>query len=640
MKILNNKLKKSIFVLGMAAVVSSCSKFEDLNKSPHAADDQQVQVEYFINASINGAQMNPDVAERAFVLYWKTAGRQHRLSFFNNGTYDDGYSSAYYNSSAVWITQINDAIKIADDRIAADLAKDQYAYINNLKQVARIWRAYLLSEFSDNFGPAPIAASEGVNPTFVGTKDVYYFCLAELKDASEKLDLEISTPDNVRGHDPAYQYNYANWQKYANSMRLRLAMRLSEVDPAKAKAEFEDAVNQPLITDMSEAFQVQEMPGWSDLSGVMSREWNSQLLSPTLNNLFIGLGGVESEDQLNNAEMRSKIKAANYIGEKYEDHISTMSNDPSAGYWLDGLPHSIDPRAYKNFIIPGDLTNPDFSRFPSYADNPIITKRNLMGEGEEVVKSIEGKYTWNAATTGDWGEKGAKNQIYIWEGANPRLAQRFRSSNNQRIFFAPWETYFLLAEAGVRGWSTPGDAKANYEKGIELSFVYNGVSQFLGDYLTSEDYNRVGTSVKWDHVTEPTSKTITFKNGYTGVAGTATYNYPENTLYKNGTVRNDQLTKIITQKFIAQTPWLPLETWSDHRRLGLPFFENPAIERPLIDMPALNSSNYMTSQVEFFPQRLRFPSGFRNSDPTGYDEAVSLLEGQDAVLTPLWWAIH
>lgn len=637
MKILNNKISKSFLALGMAAVISSCSKFEDINKSPQAADDSQVQVEYFINASINGAQMNPDVAERAFVLYWKTAGRQHRLTFFNNGTYDDGYTSAYYNQSASWLNRINEAVQVAERKIEAGDVKE---YTNNLLQVARIWRAYLLSEFSDNFGPAPIDAFKAVNPTFASTKDVYYYCLEELKDASAKLDLGIANPDVLKANDPAYEYDYAKWQKYANSMRLRLAMRLSEVDPTKAKAEFEDAATKPLLTAMDETFEVQEMPGWNDLSGVMSREWNSQLLSPTLNNLFIGLGGIESEEQFTNAEIIDQIQDADYMGEKYENHISTMSNDPSAGYWLDGIPHSMDPRAYKLFIVPGDFSNPDFSRFPSYADNPIITERNLVDADGELVKTIDGKYTWNAATIGDWGEKGAKNQIYIWEGANPRLAQRYRNSNNKRIFFAPWETYFLLAEAGVRGWSTPGSAKDNYEKGIELSFAYNGVSEFLTDYLASEDYNRVGTSVSWDHTAEPTAKTVTFKNGYTGADGTTTYNYPKNTLYKNGTVNNDHLTKIITQKFIAQTPWLPLETWSDHRRLGLPFFENPAIERPLIDMPALNSSNYMTSQVEFFPQRLRYPSGFRNNDPEGYAEAVALLDGEDAVLTPLWWAMH
>ncbi|MCL8000978.1 SusD/RagB family nutrient-binding outer membrane lipoprotein, partial [Brucella sp. 21LCYQ03] len=97
-------------------------------------------------------------------------------------------------------------------------------------------------------------------------------------------------------------------------------------------------------------------------------------------------------------------------------------------------------------------------------------------------------------------------------------------------------------------------------------------------------------------------------------------------------------TKIITQKFIAQNPYLPLETWSDHRRLGLPFFENPAVEQPIITMPDLNANNFMTSSVRFFPQRVNYPSTLRNNNEAGYNQAVAALGGPDAVLTPLWWA--
>lgn len=49
----------------------SCEDFDVINDDPMAASADQVQVEYFINQSIIGAQQNPHVAERAFVLYWK-----------------------------------------------------------------------------------------------------------------------------------------------------------------------------------------------------------------------------------------------------------------------------------------------------------------------------------------------------------------------------------------------------------------------------------------------------------------------------------------------------------------------------------------------------------------------------------------
>jgi hypothetical protein len=184
--------------------------------------------------------------------------------------------------------------------------------------------------------------------------------------------------------------------------------------------------------------------------------------------------------------------------------------------------------------------------------------------------------------------------------------------------------------------------KEAYEKGIGASFDYWGVSQYLSAYLASTDYNTDGTSVNWDDTNEPpATHTMKYIDGMTGDSGTVQIAYPVNTLYKNGTVRNDHLTKIITQKFIAQTPWLPLETWSDHRRLGLPFFENVVFETPLQTLPDLTGANYMTSRVKFFPQRMKYPSGLRNNNANGYNQAVTLLgTGGDEILTPLWWAQH
>ncbi len=211
----------------------------------------------------------------------------------------------------------------------------------------------------------------------------------------------------------------------------------------------------------------------------------------------------------------------------------------------------------------------------------------------------------------------------------------------KRIFFASWETYFLIAEAAVKGWNVPMSGKSAYEEGIRQSFDYSNVSGYLGNYLTSENYNRVGTSVSWNHTAEPPATVVmNYVDGYTGTPGTYNFKYPSNTIYNGGSVKNDLLTKIITQKFIAQTPWLPLETWSDHRRLGLPFFENPAIENLLPDSPNLTLGNYMTNSVSVFPQRLKYPSGISNNVPIGYKQAVEFLEGADNVFTPLWWAKH
>lgn len=636
-------LKYTSLIAAIATVGVGCSKFDDVNKDPFLVTEKDpIQVEYFINNSIVASQQDPHIAERVFVLYWKTAGRQQLGGGIYNGGFNNDWTTDYYSNSYMggWLMAINNGIRVAENQIDAGTQKP---YTNNLLQVSRIWRAYLMSELTDNFGPIPLPSASfngQINPSYSDVKTVYYFLLDELKDASTKLEITVPGPDAK--FDQAYGFNFANWQKYANSMRLRLAMRLSEVDAAKAKTEFELAAALPLITNSSETFQVAERPGWDALTGVMSREWNYFQMSATINNLFLGLGGIPSSTQVG-AALQASIKPANYIGLKLTDHFTTKTNDPSAGYWLDGLPFSIDPRAYKAYIIPGDVANADFNAYPSWDNTATTTQATLMSgtTPDVVVKTIDAKYHWNAPVGGDWGAKGAKNNVRAANGTIPRHGQKFRNSTNKRIFFANWETYFLIAEAAVRGWNVPMTGQQAYEAGIDANFAFWGLTGSAAAYKTSTDYNRVGTSVSWTHVAEPgTSHVMNFIDGYTNTPGVANILYPVNSLYANGAVKNDRLTKIITQKFIAQTPWLPLEAWSDQRRLGLPFFENPARENPLVNLPALTDANYMTSNVKFFPQRLKYPTSLAATNSVGYTEAVGHLGGADEVLTPLWWAKH
>lgn len=622
-------------MIASLVMLSSCKDFDDINVDPFGANAQQVQVEYFINNSIVSSQQDPHIAERVFVLYWKTAGRQSFGGGISVGGYNDGWTVDYYSRGYLsgWLSAVNGAITVAKEQIEAGNIQP---YTNNLLQVARIWRVYLMSEMSDMFGPIPLDGFTGSNPSYSSVQEVYYFLLDELREASNSLDLAVEAPAIAR-FDPAYGYNFANWQKYANSMRMRLAMRLSEVDPAKAQSEFEAAATGPYIASLGEMMEVAERDGWDALTGPMTRTWNAFMLSATLNNLFIGLGGIDTETSLGSS-YAAHVKPADYIGIRYPDHFTTMTNDPSAGYWLDGLPEIMDPRAYAAFAIPGDFSNPQFNFYPD-ENTARTTTRNLMNPGDVVFKTINAAYTWNAGPMGDWGTKGSLNQVRAWVGAVPRLIHRFRNSSNNRTFFAPWESYFLIAEAAVRGWNVPLSGQAAYEAGVNASFSYWGLSSHSSTYLSGTSYNRAGTSASWNHTAEPpTTRTMTYVNGNTDATGTVEILYPVNHLYLNGTVKNDHLTKIITQKFIAQNPYLPLETWSDHRRLGLPFFENPAIENPLVTMPALTSGNYMTSDVRFFPQRVPYPSTLRNNNPEGYSQAIGALGGEDNVLTPLWWA--
>ena len=650
-------MNKLFLGLGFCAGLVSCSDFDEVNTNPTAAGEEYVKPQYALNNSIGQAQMNPGTAERVVVYNWASAARIcGEMSFLNVGRYSDDYTSAYYYPDlSASIKNATLAITAVENQLeAATTTAHEKEFFPNIKQFARIWRAYLISEFVDNFGPYPIESFLGENPVFNSEKDDYEFILKELKEAAAAINTSVLPVEAEGKCDPFdnVKYDPVKWQKYANSLRMRLAMRLSNIDKATAQAEFEDAAKGNKILTADDMFAVKENDGWDVFSGVYTRSFDDQVLSSTVANLLTNLGGIKVTEQ--RSDLASYVKPANYLGIKYDRHYVANTDNPTKQYWLDGMPENLDPRALKIFCLPddenaenyidkyNDRTAKDFVLYTVDENgNPIPNKDN---PGE--IK-IDATRCWNgypAGSRGGWSPTLAYNQL-VTNGYGPGctlpMLGKDYCKGKSRIFFAAWETYFLLAEASLYGWNTGTTAKEAYENGIKASFEYFGVSEYVNDYLNSTNYNRVGTSVKFDHTTEPTAEQMTYVDGYSKEQKTVTYEYPtaSKTLY--GKALNDHLTKIITQKFIAQTPYLVLEMWSDFRRLGLPFFEIPANESSMTGSDMVNVWNPNSwkdgQKWEFYPQRMRYPSSLENADPEGYKQAVELLGGSDNIITPLWW---
>lgn len=80
-----------------------------------------------------------------------------------------------------------------------------------------------------------------------------------------------------------------------------------------------------------------------------------------------------------------------------------------------------------------------------------------------------------------------------------------------------------------------------------MSFIHFGVSQYYSTYITSTDYNRVGTSVAYNHTDPASPVTMQYVDGYTNQEGTVQYQYPDGTRTLYGSQLNDHLSKIFTQ---------------------------------------------------------------------------------------------
>jgi len=654
-------IKTIILGLGACTALYSCSDFDEVNTSPITATIEYVKPQFALNNSIAQAKMDPGVSERIVVYNWGSAARViGEMSFLNVGRYTDDYTSSYYypcicNS----IKNATLAINTADQQLTSGTATaHEQKFFPNVKQFARIWRAYLISEFTDNFGPYAIEGFLGENPVFNSEKEVYAFILKELKEASEAIDTSVEAEGDEGSCDTfGNNFNATKWQKLANSLRMRYAMRLSVVDPATARSEFSAAAEGlNVITTQDEIFAVPENNGWDNLTGVFTRPFDDQVLSSTVANLLTNLGGVKVADMY--PRLASNVKPANYLGIRYNRHYVANTDNPTKQYWMDGIPENLDPRALKIFCLPDDAEAENY--IDKYLDKSAKDFALLaVDESGKPIPSaekqdriaIDATKCWNgypAGTRATWSSTVSYNEL-VSNGFGPGCTLPMLGSDycsgKARIYFAPWESYFLLAEAAEYGWISNITPKEAYELGIRSSFEYFGVSEYADQYINSTTRNRLGTSVAFDDTVEPTSEVMTYRDGYTNTdqIQEVVYNYPtaSKTLY--GKAMNDHLTKIITQKYIAQMPYQVLEIWNDHRRLGLPFFEIPANESDLIGSDMVNvlkkDSWKNGQQWDFYPQRMRYPATLDNADPENYQKAVELLGGSDVIITPLWWSL-
>ncbi len=137
-----------------------------------------------------------------------------------------------------------------------DKTKDDESQ-KNLNAVARIMKVYYFLVLTDIYGDVPyFDAGKGLleevsSPVYNKQEAIYNDFLSELKLVEEALNAGGGT---ISG-DIVYAGDINKWKRFANSMRLRIAMRLIKVDPARALAEVKEVFDTPsgLLTNSDDA---------------------------------------------------------------------------------------------------------------------------------------------------------------------------------------------------------------------------------------------------------------------------------------------------------------------------------------------------------------------------------------------------
>jgi hypothetical protein len=177
------------------------------------------------------------------------------------------------------------------------IAKGQATSDPGIYAPALALRTLVFSFVTDSWGDIPYSQAlkgdsvgSSLTPTYDKQQDIYTDFFAVLDKASKDL---AGAPNGLGAADPIYGGDPASWQKFINSLRLRLAIRVVNVDPALASAQIAAARNAPgglILTNADNAYF--PWPG----DGVYNNPWADNLggrddwrMSDRLVNIMNGL---------------------------------------------------------------------------------------------------------------------------------------------------------------------------------------------------------------------------------------------------------------------------------------------------------------------------------------------------------------
>ncbi len=244
-------MKKSImlFCLSGIMLINCTKRLDKLATDPNnpSLDDPAVAqgaASALFSASISNGLMKAFEFQRLQALHHDLYGGHFATS------------AKYFTTDRYGVNQnfLNAGLQLFYPRDIGNLVaiiKSAYAS-ENQKNIARIWKVFLFHRYVETFGDLPyFNVLDITKPEIYDVqKDIYYDFFKELKEAANALDINIKlsydTKDVIYG---SLANETLAWKKFANTLRLRLAIHISKADPGKAKMEAEEAVVSGVFTD-------------------------------------------------------------------------------------------------------------------------------------------------------------------------------------------------------------------------------------------------------------------------------------------------------------------------------------------------------------------------------------------------------
>ncbi len=396
-------------VLCTIFIVTSCDndKLLELNVNPNASEE--IDLSFLLPTGQLQVAGGRYEMWRANLIYSSTM-IQHNASLAGYWSGDKYLLNEGYSSS-LWDRYYPDPLKTLTHIV------DQTAGVagsENLNAVATIMRCFSLHRLTDLYGAIPYTqAGRGLDgdqnwfPTYESQETVYGLLVDELRAARNQLS---ASGGDLGGQDIMYGGDIVQWQKFANSLLLRIGMRMSGVNAGTAQSVVEEAAGHSagVFTSNADNARIVHTDGPQGIN----RNGNSEVFTN-------GNGGEHSNARPS------------------ETFINWMQNgnDPRLMIISGGLGSPLDPGTWD--------TDPANQRgLPNGHDSETIVQ-HAIDEGLIAVA-----------------EDFSRDNLYSF--LNPLLYDY----SDPMYFITYAEVALTLAEASLNGWNVSGDATTHFEAGV------------------------------------------------------------------------------------------------------------------------------------------------------------------------------
>ncbi|MCB7481232.1 SusD/RagB family nutrient-binding outer membrane lipoprotein [Christiangramia sediminis] len=278
------KINNTIWMLFLGLILTSCGEdIADVNKNPNSPEVVPT------NTIFNSATKEfTDFSRSSFnngrlVLNWMEYWGQNSYADEDRYLYREASAEGLYTNTYLVATDLKQIIDINTDPETAGSASAVGANENQIA-ASRIMLAYMFHQLTNTFGDVPyysygtedpdfqaLQVDEFLSPVFAPQEKIYADLLKELRESADMINTSepvFTSGDNIFNGDPV------KWKKFANSLILRIATNLSEVDQSTYESAASAAIADGVMTSNADnAVQSYETsdatasPWWSAFIG-------------------------------------------------------------------------------------------------------------------------------------------------------------------------------------------------------------------------------------------------------------------------------------------------------------------------------------------------------------------------------------